>query len=66
MDANSSGISFGAKEKKVLICCPTVMYCSIVWWQVGWNSQPTRIVTFEDTAVPAANMLGEVGEVSVL
>lgn len=29
--------------------------------QVGWNSQPTRAVIFEDCAVPVANRLGEEG-----
>lgn len=30
--------------------------------KMGWNSQPTRTVTFEDVVVPAANMLGEEGQ----
>lgn len=30
--------------------------------QVGWNSQPTRAVIFEDCAVPVANRLGEEGQ----
>jgi alkylation response protein AidB-like acyl-CoA dehydrogenase len=30
--------------------------------KMGWNSQPTRTVTFEDVVVPAANMLGKEGE----
>jgi alkylation response protein AidB-like acyl-CoA dehydrogenase len=30
--------------------------------KMGWNSQPTRSVTFEDVRVPAANRLGEEGE----
>ncbi|XP_072557227.1 isobutyryl-CoA dehydrogenase, mitochondrial isoform X1 [Paramormyrops kingsleyae] len=30
--------------------------------KVGWNSQPTRAVIFEDCAVPAANRLGQEGE----
>ena len=29
---------------------------------MGWNSQPTRTVTFEDVVVPAANRLGEEGQ----
>uniref|UniRef100_A0A098LZB6 Isobutyryl-CoA dehydrogenase, mitochondrial n=1 Tax=Hypsiglena sp. JMG-2014 TaxID=1550645 RepID=A0A098LZB6_9SAUR len=29
--------------------------------KVGWNSQPTRAVIFEDCAVPVANRLGEEG-----
>ena len=28
----------------------------------GWNSQPTRTVTFEDLRVPVSNRLGEEGE----
>lgn len=35
--------------------CPSVL-------QVGWNSQPTRAVIFEDCAVPVANRLGEEGQ----
>lgn len=27
--------------------------------KMGWNSQPTRMITFEDIRVPAINMLGE-------
>ncbi|XP_070256158.1 isobutyryl-CoA dehydrogenase, mitochondrial isoform X1 [Myotis yumanensis] len=30
--------------------------------KVGWNSQPTRAVIFEDCAVPAANRIGNEGE----
>jgi alkylation response protein AidB-like acyl-CoA dehydrogenase len=30
--------------------------------KMGWNSQPTRTVSFEDVVVPAANMLGSEGE----
>uniref|UniRef100_A0AAX7SGB5 Isobutyryl-CoA dehydrogenase, mitochondrial n=1 Tax=Astatotilapia calliptera TaxID=8154 RepID=A0AAX7SGB5_ASTCA len=30
--------------------------------KVGWNSQPTRAVIFEDCAVPVANRLGEEGQ----
>uniref|UniRef100_H9G4C1 Acyl-CoA dehydrogenase family member 8 n=1 Tax=Anolis carolinensis TaxID=28377 RepID=H9G4C1_ANOCA len=30
--------------------------------KVGWNSQPTRAVVFEDCAVPVANRLGEEGQ----
>lgn len=31
-------------------------------FQVGWNSQPTRAVIFEDCAVPVANRLSEEGQ----
>lgn len=31
-------------------------------FQVGWNSQPTRAVIFEDCAVPVTNRLGAEGE----
>ncbi|XP_063348396.1 isobutyryl-CoA dehydrogenase, mitochondrial isoform X1 [Pelmatolapia mariae] len=30
--------------------------------KVGWNSQPTRAVIFEDCAVPVVNQLGEEGQ----
>ncbi len=30
--------------------------------KLGWNSQPTRAITFDDVRVPAGNMLGEEGE----
>ncbi|MWJ29483.1 acyl-CoA dehydrogenase [Halomonas sp. ZH2S] len=30
--------------------------------KMGWNSQPTRMITFEDVRVPAANMLGNEGD----
>lgn len=30
--------------------------------KLGWNSQPTRGITFEDVRIPAANRLGEEGE----
>lgn len=29
---------------------------------MGWNSQPTRAVIFEDCAVPVSNLLGEEGQ----
>ncbi len=30
--------------------------------KMGWNSQPTRMITFEDVRVPAVNMLGNEGD----
>ncbi|RUO58560.1 acyl-CoA dehydrogenase family protein [Pseudidiomarina insulisalsae] len=30
--------------------------------KMGWNAQPTRLVTFEDVRIPAANLLGAEGE----
>ncbi|GAB3110205.1 acyl-CoA dehydrogenase [Aestuariicella hydrocarbonica] len=30
--------------------------------KMGWNSQPTRAITFEDVRIPAANLLGSEGE----
>ena len=30
--------------------------------QVGWNSHPTRIVTFDDCHVPVTNLLGSEGQ----
>jgi len=30
--------------------------------KVGWNSQPTRIITFEDCRVPAENLIGAEGQ----
>ncbi|HEY8386462.1 MAG TPA: acyl-CoA dehydrogenase family protein [Porticoccaceae bacterium] len=30
--------------------------------KMGWNSQPTRAISFEDVVVPAANRLGEEGQ----
>ena len=30
--------------------------------KMGWNSQPTRMITFEDVRVPAINMLGNEGD----
>ena len=30
--------------------------------KMGWNSQPTRTITFEDVRVPAINMLGNEGD----
>jgi alkylation response protein AidB-like acyl-CoA dehydrogenase len=30
--------------------------------KMGWNAQPTRLVTFEDVRIPAGNLLGEEGE----
>lgn len=35
---------------------------SSVFSQVGWNSQPTRAVIFEDCIVPAGNRLGAEGQ----
>ncbi len=33
---------------------------------MGWNSQPTRALIFEDAEVPAENVIGSLGQVSVL
>ncbi len=30
--------------------------------KMGWNAQPTRLVTFEDVRIPAASLLGEEGQ----
>ncbi|RUO79512.1 acyl-CoA dehydrogenase family protein [Pseudidiomarina taiwanensis] len=30
--------------------------------KMGWNAQPTRLVTFEDVRIPAKNLLGQEGE----
>lgn len=30
--------------------------------KLGWNSQPTRLITFDKVRVPAANLLGKEGE----
>ncbi|MEQ6290340.1 acyl-CoA dehydrogenase family protein [Vogesella sp. GCM10023246] len=30
--------------------------------KMGWNSQPTRIITFDNVTVPVANLLGEEGQ----
>ena len=30
--------------------------------QMGWNSQPTRVVIFEDCKVPASNIVGHPGD----
>ncbi|MDN7126679.1 acyl-CoA dehydrogenase family protein [Pseudidiomarina sp. 1APR75-33.1] len=30
--------------------------------KMGWNAQPTRLVTFEDVRIPAKNLLGAEGE----
>ncbi len=32
---------------------------------MGWNSQPTRAVIFEDAEVPAENLIGSLGQVQV-
>ena len=44
VDKDSSGLSFGAQEKKL-----------------GWHSQPTAMVIFEDCRVPATNLIGGEG-----
>lgn len=30
--------------------------------KLGWNAQPTRLISFEDVRVPVANLLGEEGQ----
>ncbi|WP_028303763.1 acyl-CoA dehydrogenase family protein [Oceanospirillum maris] len=30
--------------------------------KMGWNSQPTRLITFEDVRIPARNILGKEGD----
>lgn len=32
-----------------------------MYQQLGWNSHPTRVITFEDCAVPEENMIGPEG-----
>ncbi|MEJ1283705.1 acyl-Coenzyme A dehydrogenase family member 8 [Cricetulus griseus] len=75
VEKGTPGLSFGKKEKKVsgysavsnsrkaallgesLGSHPDPDFC-----QVGWNSQPTRAVIFEDCAVPVANRIGSEGQ----
>ena len=38
---------------------------SILLLQIGWNSQPTRMVIMENCRVPAANRIGTEGQVGV-
>ena len=33
--------------------------------KMGWNSQPTRAVIFEDAEVPAENLIGTLGHVII-
>lgn len=37
-------------------------YSFFLFSQVGWNSQPTRAVIFEDCVVPVGNRLGAEGQ----
>lgn len=37
-------------------------YTVLDFCQVGWNSQPTRAMIFEDCAVPVANRIGNEGQ----
>ncbi|CAG2229334.1 ACAD8 [Mytilus edulis] len=50
VDKESPGLAFGQKEKKVSL------------FQLGWNSQPTRSVIFEDCQVPVSNVVGNLGD----
>lgn len=43
--ADTAGISYGRKEKKM-----------------GWNSQPTRSISFDNVMIPANHLLGDEGE----
>ena len=45
VETGTSGMSFGAQEKKL-----------------GWHSQPTATVNFDDCRVPAENLIGSEGE----
>jgi acyl-CoA dehydrogenase len=45
IDKDTSGVSFGANEKKL-----------------GWHSQPTAQVIFEDARIPVANRVGAEGD----
>ncbi|KAB1254889.1 Isobutyryl-CoA dehydrogenase; mitochondrial [Camelus dromedarius] len=40
----------------------TVVGATALIFQMGWNSQPTRAVIFEDCAVPVANRIGAEGQ----
>lgn len=58
-------LCFSAKKSlpaKPLEGSNTTLSPSVCDLQVGWNSQPTRAVIFEDCAVPVANRLGEEGQ----
>ena len=69
VEKSTPGLSFGAKEKKVralgghtraLARCTS----SATVLQVGWNSQPTRMVILEECRVPLESLLGVEGQVS--
>lgn len=70
VERGAAGLSFGAKEKKVLhptlqtngqaaAACPSP---PLLLLQVGWNSQPTRQVFLEDCHVPVSSRLGGEGQ----
>ena len=68
VEQGAAGLSFGAKEKKVLrpnlqmdmfLLRPSPP-CLLL--QVGWNSQPTRQVFLEDCRVPVSSRLGREGQ----
>lgn len=58
VEKGTPGLSFGKKEKKV---CLLFELC-IPESQMGWNSQPTRALIFEDCRIPVENLIGNEGQ----
>ena len=64
VEKGSTGLSFGAKEEKVCRLCNYGKSSSLlVHFQIGWNSQPTRMVILDNCVVPRENLLGKEGQV---
>lgn len=65
VEKGTPGLSFGAQERKVCVLPSTnamqCLLCPCVC-QLGWNSQPTSAVIFEDCKVPVTNLIGKEGD----
>lgn len=61
-----SRVKFWCKRRKgmTLHCWLECVHAVGTTMQVGWNSQPTRMVILENCPVPAAHLLGKEGQVT--
>jgi alkylation response protein AidB-like acyl-CoA dehydrogenase len=74
VEKGTTGLTFGEKEKKVRLRTASLAFVVVFVFvtvahvsarsraQLGWNSQPTRMVFFDNCRVPAANRLGREGD----
>jgi isobutyryl-CoA dehydrogenase len=62
VEKGTPGLSFGKKVREQRCQLHSSQHTVFQEKKLGWNSQPTRAVIFEDCRVPKENLLGQLGQ----